>query len=207
MLSHPGISDDELALRKAYWMASLVCAFVIIVLTVTFKLINPDLKILFIYGSILGFLFLEWVVELLIFHYNIEKRMFINQVITSLLTFGAILMLGGIPTSGGLIFVGFFVVLFSLDFKKRIYTTWLFIIYVFTLILAGVLQPWLSIPPEMTRSVNVSLYVINLLWISTLSFLFVLNFIKRTGKDRTTRGRSPEGGGSGEIQALQQHHT
>ena len=46
-LSHPGISDDELALRKAYWMASLVCAVVIIVLTVTFKLINPDLRILF----------------------------------------------------------------------------------------------------------------------------------------------------------------
>ena len=181
-LSLPGISDHELALRKAYWMASLVCAIVIIVLTVSFKLINRDLKILFVYGSIMGLLFLEWVVELLIFHYNIEKRMFINQVIISLMTFVAILMLGGIPSSGGLIFVGFFVVLFSLDFKKRIYSRWLFIIYVLTLIFAGLLQPRLSVPPEMTRRVNVSLYVINLLWISSLSFLFVLNFIRERVK-------------------------
>ncbi|MDX2431974.1 MAG: ATP-binding protein [Bacteroides sp.] len=181
-LSHPGISDDELALRKAYWMASLVCAIVIIILTVTFKLINPELKILFAYGAIMGFLFLEWVIELLIFHYNIERRMFINQVIMSLLTFGAILLLGGIPSSGGLVFVGFFVVLFSLDFKKRVYSTWLFIIYLLTLVFAGILQPFLTVPPEMTRAVNVSLYVINLMWISSLSFLFVLNFVRERVK-------------------------
>ncbi len=181
-LSHPGISVDELALRKAYWGASMVCALVIIFLTVTFKLVKPELNILFAYGVVMGFLFLEWVIELLIFHYNIEKRMFINQVLTTLLTFGAILLLGGIPTSGGLIFVGFFVVLFSLDFKKRVYSGWLFVIYVLTLILAGLLQPYLSVPPEMTRGVNVSLYVINLLWISSLSFLFVLNFIRERVK-------------------------
>ena len=181
-LSYPGISEDELALRKAYWMASFVCAVVIILLTVTFKLIKHDLIILFAYGCIMGFLFLEWVIELLIFHYNIERRMFINQVLISLLTFGAILFLGGIPTSGGLIFVGFFVVLFSLDFKQRIYSRWLFIIYVITLILSGLLQPRLTVPPEMTRGVNVSLYVINLLWISSLSFLFVLNFIRERVK-------------------------
>lgn len=181
-LSHPGISKDELALRKAYWMASLVCALVIIMLTVTFKLLKPELKILFAYGAVMGFLFLEWVIELLIFHYNIEKRMFINQILSTLLTFAAILLLGGIPTSGGLIFVGFFVVLFSLDFKKRIYSRWLFVIYVLTLILTGVLHPYLHVPPEMTRGVNVSLYVINLLWISSLSFLFVLNFIRERVK-------------------------
>ncbi len=181
-LSHPGIGKDELALRKAYWMASLVCAIVIILLTVTFKLIKPDLKILFAYGAIMGFLFLEWVLELLIFHYNIERRMFINQVLISLLTFGAILLLGGIPNSGGLVFVGFFVVLFSLDFKNRVYSTWLFIIYLLTLVFAGILQPFLSVPPEMTRGINVSLYVINLIWISSLSFLFVLNFVRERVK-------------------------
>lgn len=181
-LSYPGFSDDELALRKAYWLASLVCAVVIIVLTLSFKLINPDLKVLFAYGCFVGFLFAEWVVELLIFHYNIERRMFINQVIFSLVTFVAILMLGGIPSSGGLIFAGFFVVLFSLDFKNRRYSLWLFVIYLITVILAGVLDPYLSVPPEMTRGVNISLYVINLLWISSLSLLFVLNFIKERVK-------------------------
>lgn len=181
-LSHPGISDSELALKKAYWLASLVCSVIIITLTVTYKLINPELEILFIYGIILGFIFLEWIIELLIFHYNIERRMFVNQVLITVLSFGAIVMLGGIPTSGGLVFVGFFVVLFSLDFKKKAYSIRLFAIYVVTLILAGVLQPYLSVAPEMTKSLNVSLYVINTLWISGLSLLFVLNFIRERVK-------------------------
>lgn len=181
-LSYPGISKDELALKKAYWMASLVCAVIIIVLTVTFKVINPSLEILFFYGIIMGFLFLEWVIELLIFHYNIERRMFINQVLITLITFVVILLLGGIPSSGGLIFVGFFVVLFSLDFKKRAYSKRLFVVYILTLVLAGVFHPYLTTAPEMTRGVNVSLYVINLLWISSLSFLFVLNFIRERVK-------------------------
>jgi len=181
-LSYPGIGEEEFTLKKTYWLASAVCAIVILALTVIFKLINPDLKYLFAYGLIIGILFFLWLFELMLIRWNLEKRMFGNQIFITLVTFYFILKLGGIPTSGGLVFVGFFVVLFSLDFHKRLYSIILFILYVVTVVLAGVLQPQLTVPAEMTPEVNISLYVINLLWISSLSFLFVLNFIRERVK-------------------------
>jgi len=46
---------------------------------------------------------------------------------------------------------------------------------VITVILASVLHPYLTVPPEMTPAVNISLYVVNLLWISGFATIFVLN--------------------------------
>lgn len=182
ILSYPAIGDNELTLRKAYWVASVACAFVIICLTITFWIINPQLKILLTYGLFLSILFLEFIIAGIVIRRNLSWLMFFNQSMMTIGTFFCILKLGGIPYSGGLIFVGFFVVLFSLDFQKKRYSIWLFIIYVITVILAGVLHPYLSIPPEMTPGVNIALYVINLLWISSFSFLFVLNFVSERVK-------------------------
>ncbi len=51
-----------------------------------------------------------------------------------------------------------------------------------TVILAGVLHPYLTVPPEMTPAVNISLFVINLLWISGFAMVFILNFIAQRVK-------------------------
>ena len=81
-----------------------------------------------------------------------------------------------------LIYVGLAQVLFSLNFREKKATIWIFVIYVITLILAGILHPGLSVPPEMNPAVNVSLFVVNLLWISGFALIFVLNFISRRVK-------------------------
>jgi len=105
--------------------------------------------------------------------------MFTNQILIIFSSFICILKLGGINHSGGLIFVGFFVVLFSLDFHHTRNSIWLFFIYIITLISAGALQPYLTTAPEMTSSANIFLFVVNLIWISAFSFLFLLNFISQ----------------------------
>ena len=103
-------------------------------------------------------------------------------MLVAIATFIAILLLGGIPYSGGLIFVGLALVFFSLNFWRKTATIAIYIVYVITVILAGVLHPYLTVPPEMTPAVNISLYVVNLIWISGFATFFVLNFISQRVK-------------------------
>ena len=64
-----------------------------------------------------------------------------------------------------------------MNYKKKRHSIAIFLIYVVTIVLAGILHPYLEIPPEMTPEVNISLFVVNLLWISGFALIFVLNFI------------------------------
>ena len=179
IIEYPGINKEELTLRKDYWLGSLACLLIIIPLTLTFWIIHPEFKILLTYGVFMTIMFLIYPIASLIIHRNLEGLMFFNQMIITIGTFIFILKLGGIPHSGGLVFIGFFVVLYSLDFRKISHSIWLFIVYVITLILAGVLHPYLTVPPEITPAANIFLFVFNLLWISLLIFVFLLNFISQ----------------------------
>ncbi len=182
IISYPGIDDKELMLRKDYWISSLACFIVILSITLIVRILHPDLKILLSYGLFLILIFLEFIIAGIVIRRNLEWLMFLNQGLMIIMTFFCILKLGGIVSSGGLVFVGLFVVLFSLDFNKKSKSVALFIIYASTVLLAGVLHPWLAVPPEMTSRVNITLFVINLLWISSFALLFVLNFINQRVK-------------------------
>ena len=178
-IGYPNLSKEDLILRKDYWISSVACFLVIISLTLYFWITHPEFKILLTYGLFLTFIFTTYIIAGFVVHHNLKWLMFTNQVLIIVSTFICILKLGGITHSGGLIFVGFFVVLFSLDFHHTRNSIWLFIIYIITLISAGVLHPYLTTAPEMTSSANIFLFVINLIWISAFSFMFLLNFISQ----------------------------
>jgi len=158
----------------------------ILLLTIAYHIIFPQLRILIYYGFFLFLIFLQGVIYPLLFRRSrVDEKlwvMFLNQTLVALITFYCILKLGGIPYSGGLIFVGLALVFFSLNFRKKGHSIGIFIVYIITLLLACVLHPWLSVPPEMTPAVNISLFVINLLWISGFAMVFVINFISQRVK-------------------------
>ena len=184
ILSYPGMDKDTLAQKKIYWIASVAVTTMIFCLTLTYHIIFPQLRILIYYGLFLTLVFSQGI----IFPIVLRPRgmntlwMFIDQFLVAVATFIAILKMGGIPYSGGLIFVGLALVFFSLNFWKRTATISIYIVYVVTVILAGAFHPYLTVPPEMTPAVNISLYVINLLWISGFATAFVLSFISRRVK-------------------------
>ncbi len=182
ILSRPGIDEGALAQRKIYWIASVAVTSMVLCLTIAYHIIFPQLRILIYYGLFLTAVFLQGVIYPLIFHHTGVWRLFIDQSLVAIATFICILKVGGIPYSGGLIFVGLALVFFSLNFRKKRHSISIFIIYIITVILAGVLNPYLTVPPEMTPSVNISLFVINLLWISGFAVVFVMNFISQSVK-------------------------
>lgn len=182
MVSYPGIDEDTLTQKKIYWTASLAVTSMILILTITYHLIFPQLKILICYGLFIALVFMQGVILPFLVHEVAVWHRFVDQLLVAIATFIAILLMGGIPYSGGLIFVGLALVFFSLNFWKKGATIAIYAVYAITVILAGILHPYLTVPPEMTPAVNVSLYVVNLLWISGFATAFVLNFIAQRVK-------------------------
>ena len=166
-------------LRKDYWLGSIVSLLFISGLTLGFWIMHPEFKILLSYGLFMTIIFLLYPVAGLVIHRNLEGMMFVNQILMIIGTFFCVPKLGGILHSGGLILIGFFVILYSLDFRKKRKSMFLFSIYILTLILAGVLNPYLTVAPEMTPSANMFLFVFNLIWISSMTIVFILNFISQ----------------------------
>ena len=182
ILTSPGIDKDRLAQKKIYWIASVAVSSMIFCLTITYHFVFPQLRILIYYGFFLTAVFLQGVIYPIIFNRTGVWLLFIDQTLVAIATFFAILKLGGIPYSGGLILVGLAMIFFSLNFRKKRHSLLIYIIYVSTIILAGILHPYLSVPPEMTPKVNISLYVINILWISGFAMVFVFSFISQRVK-------------------------
>jgi len=179
ILSYPGIDKDVLAQKKINWLASIAVTSMVLVVTLSYHFIFPQLRILIWYGLFLTLVFSQGVIYPIIFHQTSKWLLFVDQTLVALATFVAMLLLGGIPWSGGLVMVGFALIFFSLNFKRKGHSIAIYFVYVITVIIAGLLQPLLSVPPEMTTEVNISLFVVNSLWISGFAMVFVLTFISQ----------------------------
>jgi len=179
ILSYPGIDKDTLAQEKLYWISSVAVTTMIFCLTISYHIIFPQLRIIIYYGLFLTAVYLQGVIFPPFIHGQKVKWQLINQLIVSIATFLCILKLGGIPYSGGLVFIGLALVLFTLNFRVKRHSIIIFCTYLVTVILAGILNPYLTVPPEMTPEVNVSLFVVNTVWISSFAMVFVFNFISQ----------------------------
>jgi len=178
-LRYPGIDQKGLMQRKNNFIATSAIICQVICLTVFVMIVAPKLVILITYGpALLALMFTNIFIDKFA-RRNMSKYMFINQFILILLTFVNILLLGGIPTSGGLIMVGIAASLMAISGEEIRAAYWLYGTYIITLVLAGILQPWLSVPPAMTTSLNITLYVANTLCLSLFSFIFMINLIKQ----------------------------
>ncbi len=181
-LSYHGIDEKTLRQKKINWLVSFTVTVMVFCLTLTYHFIFPQLEILIYYGLFLTLVILQGVIYPLIFQRIGLWLLIVDQTLVAVATFFAIIKLGGIPYSGGLIVVGLAMVFLSFNFRMKSHTLWIYILYVITVIVAGVLHPYLTVPPEMTPEVNISLYVINLLWISGFVTMYVLNFISQSVK-------------------------
>lgn len=182
ILSYQGIDEKTLSQKKINWIASVAVTSMILCLTIVYHIIFPQLRILIWYGLFLTLVFSQGIIYPVIFSRTGIWLLIVDQLLVAVATFIVILKLGGIPYSGGLVLVGIALVFFSLNFRKKSHSIWIYIVYVITVILAGILHPYLTVPPEMTPEVNISLFVINILWISGFAMIFVLSFISQRVK-------------------------
>jgi len=177
--SYRGADKNIIAQQKMYWISSIAVTLMLLALTIVYHIVFPDLKIIIYYGLFLTVVYMQGIIFPLVLRRQTVLWQLINQIIVALVTFYTILKLGGIPYSGGLVLVGLALVFFTLNYREKRHSLIIYVVYIITVILAGLLHPGLTVPPEMTPQVNISLYVINILWITGFAMIFVLNFISQ----------------------------
>jgi len=92
--------------------------------------------------------------------------------------FFGILETGGMFTSLGMIFIGFNCAMGSVLAGKIRWTIGMFALYCLTIILAGILQPYLSTPDYITDGVNIISFLVMFLGINFLTLFLVVLFMK-----------------------------
>nr|MCU0364005.1 hypothetical protein [Bacteroidales bacterium] len=112
-LRYPGIEEREFALRKDSWLSALGLVLIISILTLLVYLIDPRQNLLIAYGIFQIALKIILLAAGIWHKRDISVVLFFNQVTIAVVTFVFVLLLGGIPTSGGLILVGLFQVFFK----------------------------------------------------------------------------------------------
>jgi signal transduction histidine kinase/CheY-like chemotaxis protein len=177
--SYHGADKNIIAQQKMYWVSSVAVTLMLLALTVVYHILFPDLKIIIYYGLFLTVVYMQGIIFPLVLRRQTVLWQLINQIAVALVTFYTILKLGGIPYSGGLVLVGLALVFFTLNYREKRHSVIIYVVYIITVIMAGLLNPRLTVPPEMTPQVNISLYVINILWITGFAMIFVLNFISQ----------------------------
>lgn len=174
---YPGCDSKTLVIRKTLWIATLMGFFATLFLTLAFILFAPGLTILITYGYVmLSLLF----TSLLISHWprtQLKLYYVIELTILLLTTFYFIFKLGGITTSGGLIFIALSFVLSSIPLQDKRISIYLFSVFTLLLVVAALSSRFLTIPDQMTHRVNSIVFMLNTLWLVAYLLYINLNVI------------------------------
>ena len=181
-LSYPGCTSKQLQGNLSA-MKNIFFTFTYILILVSGCLIfAPELSIIIGYGlTLMTLLALSFSLQL-IFPRHFLFIGLSHGLALNLATFYCILKMGGIPASGGLIFVGIANVLSTVPRQKAWYSITLFSIYLVLVVLLVVLKPWLY-PSQLIKPFeNTVLYMLNAIFLTGASLIFVLDFIRQQRK-------------------------
>ena len=178
-LSYPFCGKIELNSRKTIWAATIFGFVHVLILTFSFLFFVPELTILIRYGFTCLILL---TVVLIVIPYttrHFKHYITIHLIGMVLVTFYTIYQLGGIATSAGLIVACLSFVLLSIPLQSIPITILLFTVYFFLTAAIGFMDPYLTIPEQITPSRNAVIWMINTLSMSAYSLLFVVDFITK----------------------------
>ncbi len=173
-LEIPGISEKELLRKKLLFNWAVFSAIAIVILTFLAFILK---------GYIIAYfgitLIIQYVVILPLYrHPKIETYNF-YFLAGVILTAGVfILLCGGLEHCGGIFIVGLTAGMSSVLMEKVKWANSLFIIYAFTILLAIILKPYLSVHPSMTPKINFIFLSINIIWMSFSLMSFISTYIK-----------------------------
>jgi len=102
----------------------------------------------------------------------------ISYMIIVILAFAIMLQIGGLTTSLGFVFIGMNCAMGSVLAGNLRWTIGMFILYSTTIILLGILQPYLVTPDYITPEVNSFFFVVDAVWVNACVLFLVVLFMK-----------------------------
>ncbi|MFA5972174.1 MAG: ATP-binding protein [Lentimicrobiaceae bacterium] len=180
ILAFPGISNKELITRKSNWYANCAAAVATLLMISLIYIYMPKTKLLYGYG--IGAISAQ-VFILTIYLTKPRNTLWpglIHMNFLMLLTIVYIILLGGILYSGGLIFMAFSFVFFSLFGQKAWITLELMLVFISGVIISVLLQPILNYTPIIPSSVNLIYFIGNILLFSIILLVFLFYSIRKS---------------------------
>ncbi|TAJ12075.1 response regulator [Marinilabiliaceae bacterium JC017] len=183
-----GIDPRILTLKKVVIVAYI--AALIPVIFMTALVWHFDMNTLLPYGFYLIAFYTIFIPLLFFLKRKIPITIFIGMTYIIVVTFIYTLKLGGLTNSCGIFFGSLATVIFTAIINDIRFAIWLSIIYVVTIILSGILQPYFQIPADIPPDKNVLFFTLNTTWISIYIIAFILFFIleqTKAEKEETRR--------------------
>jgi signal transduction histidine kinase/DNA-binding response OmpR family regulator len=177
-----GCTNKQLKGNKTVLENHIFLATYAFTLTISLSILAPQLTIYIQYGILFVILYFLSVSLQLLFP---RRHLVIHTCISTtmhLLTFYFMVKLGGIPTSGGLIFSGISNVLATIPRQRTWFPVAMFLLYCVLVILLVILKPWLHVPDQMTPFLNSTLFMLQSIFLTGAALVFVLQFIRQQRK-------------------------
>jgi signal transduction histidine kinase/DNA-binding response OmpR family regulator len=182
-LSFPGCTKKQLQGNITVFYNHIFLAIApILVFIIPLSIFAPQATIFIYYMiAISGLYTLSLLLQLLfpsrymVTHLCISTSMY-------LMFFYAMIRLGGIPTSGGLIFAGISNVFATVPRQRTWFPISMFSLFCVMVVLLVVLKPWLHVPEQMTPELNSILFAAMGISLTGSALGFVLQFIRQQRK-------------------------
>jgi signal transduction histidine kinase/DNA-binding response OmpR family regulator len=181
-LSYPGCTDIQLQGFISSFESHIFLSVFSLMIAIALLIFAPQATIYIYYMIAFTSLYsLSLLLQLLFPRRHLAIHAFIGSVM-HLMTFYAILKLGGIATSGGLIYAGVANVLGTIPRQKNWLPISMFFIFSVWVVLLVILKPWLNVPAQLTPGLNSILWMVISIILIGVELGFVLRFIRQQQK-------------------------
>jgi signal transduction histidine kinase/DNA-binding response OmpR family regulator len=180
LMSYPGIDENSLTFKKNEWIATIGSTIAITSMTILAWVLA--LPTLVEYGLILVSTCIIALVAVPFMRKYVEWLFFTLYLINLLTTFYFMVRLGGLLHSAGLLFTGISILFISINLQNTRMTVFLFVTYLIALTTTALLQPMLTIAPEMTGSKNLLFFTLNCSWQAGFTVMLVIKNMSQKKK-------------------------
>lgn len=182
-LSFPGCTERQLQGNITVFYNHIFLAIApILVFLIPLSIFAPQATIFIYYMTAISGLYTLSLLLQLLFpsHYMITHLCISTSMY--MMFFYAMIKLGGIPTSGGLIFAGISNVFATVPRQRTWFPISMFSLFCVMVVFLVVLKPWLHVPEQMTPELNSILFAAMGISLTGSALGFVLQFIRQQRK-------------------------
>ncbi|MCK6691596.1 MAG: ATP-binding protein [Thermoanaerobaculia bacterium] len=182
LLYYPG-DDEEILLSKKVWCSIAVTTFTLSAILLVICLVNGFRPMVLLTALLCTFFLVSMLLFLHLKRY-IQAFFLISEVFKVLYSFAAVVVTGGIMQSGGQVFIGMAGIFFALVFPDPVKVWPLLLLYLGTLTLETVLQPYLIPLVQFSPGQNLLFFVLTLAGAILSLFVFMQTFIRERARFR-----------------------
>jgi signal transduction histidine kinase/CheY-like chemotaxis protein len=181
-LSYPGCTERQLQGNITVFENQIFLAVFTGIAAIALLIFNPQATIFMQYLIAFSSLYVFSLMMQLLFPGRFMVTQICINLMMHLLTFYYVIQLGGIPTSGGIIFAGISNVIATIPRQRTWLPIFIFAVFSVWVVLLLFLKPWLHVPDQMTPGLNSLFWMISSIILTGSALAFVLRFIKQQRK-------------------------